>query len=261
MKKPILGIFSALMILTMLSLSVTAVGPFPRVRVLHASPDAPSVDVWVNGNLALEDVMYGEITDFTELPRGMYNVQVVPSGATEPVVIDADLDLWRFRDYTVVASGFLSGITPQVIANGRYVPRRMASVRFSHMSPDAPAVDIYANGAMVFEDVMFGETEDFVYVSPNEYDFEVKVAGTDTVALEVPGVELERGSSYTVFALGTLADNTLEAKLVEDMTLRSWTGRGRVRGNRLGGDDEYCEVGEKKSMMDDDDMDDDDDDE
>ncbi len=46
-----------------------------RVRVVHASPDAPAVDVWVEGSVALSDVSFKEITDYAELDAGTYNVQ------------------------------------------------------------------------------------------------------------------------------------------------------------------------------------------
>ena len=59
-----------------------------RIRVVHASPDAPAVDVLVNGQVAFQNVAFSEITDYAGLDAGTYSVQVVPTGATEPVVID-----------------------------------------------------------------------------------------------------------------------------------------------------------------------------
>jgi len=45
-----------------------------RVRVIHASPDAPAVDVWVQGAPAFTGVAFAEITAFAQLPAGTYNV-------------------------------------------------------------------------------------------------------------------------------------------------------------------------------------------
>ena len=50
------------------------------VRVIHASPDAPAVDVWVNGAVAIEDLAFGSATDWIALPAGSYDVAV-----TQPV--------------------------------------------------------------------------------------------------------------------------------------------------------------------------------
>ena len=53
-----------------------------RVRVIHASPDTPAVDVLVNDELALfSSVMFGDATEYAEAPANVYDVKVVPAGA------------------------------------------------------------------------------------------------------------------------------------------------------------------------------------
>ena len=210
------GIMTLMLILA--SISVAAQGIGANVRVLHASQDAPAVDVWVNGGKAFENLAFNEITGFANLPRGTYNVQVVPTGATEPVVIEADLPLKNARDYTVIAVNFLDSIEPIVLTDiSKRVPFYSAGIRFVHASPDAPAVDIAVkNGPVLFRNVEFKESKGYIKVPQGTYDLEVRVAGTDIVALEIPGVELNRRTAYTAFATGTLAENTLGAKLVID---------------------------------------------
>ena len=41
---------------------------FAWVRVAHASPDAPNVDVWVNGAVAISDLAFGDVTDYLLVP-------------------------------------------------------------------------------------------------------------------------------------------------------------------------------------------------
>jgi hypothetical protein len=41
-----------------------------RVRVVHASPDAPAVDVLVNDNVAFSNVPFTEISDYASLDPG-----------------------------------------------------------------------------------------------------------------------------------------------------------------------------------------------
>ena len=50
------------------------------VRVLHASPDAPAVDVYVNGEVAVEGAEFKALTDYLTLPAGDYNVEIKPAG-------------------------------------------------------------------------------------------------------------------------------------------------------------------------------------
>jgi hypothetical protein len=80
-----------------------------RVRVVHASPDAPAVDVLVDGAAALSDVSYLTASDYVELADGAHNLKVNAAG-TSTTVIDADVDLTDGTDYTVIASGLLEAI-------------------------------------------------------------------------------------------------------------------------------------------------------
>jgi LPXTG-motif cell wall-anchored protein len=176
-----------------------------RVRVVHASPDAPAVDVWVDGSVAFSNAPFQGITDYAELSPATYNVQVTPTGATEPVVIDADLALAANTDYTVVAVGQLANIEPLVLVDNNSAPAAgKAHVRFVHASPDAPAVDIaVANGGPVlFSNIEFKGVGDYLPVDAGTYDLEARLAGTSDVALSVPGVNLQAGNVYTIFAMG-----------------------------------------------------------
>lgn len=195
---------SVLVLVLVFATTALAAGP-ARVRVVHASPDAPAVDVWVNDAIiAFSNAPFKGITDYAELDAGTYNVKVVPAGAMEPVVIEADLDLAADTDYTVVAVGQLAAIEPLVLLDNNSMPAAgKAHVRFVHASPDAPAVDIAVKGGpALFSNVAFKGVGDYLPVDAGTYDLEVRLAGTDTVALSVPGVALADQTVYTVFAMG-----------------------------------------------------------
>jgi LPXTG-motif cell wall-anchored protein len=199
-------VLSAILVLSLaLATSALGQGDMARARVVHASPDAPAVDVWVNGSVAFSNAPFKGITDYAELAPGSYQVQVTPTGATEPVVIDATLDLTGGTDYTVVAVGELANIEPLVLVDNNSAPAAgKAHVRFVHASPDAPAVDIAVadGGPVLFANVSFKGTGDYLPVDAGTYDLEARLAGTDTVALSVPGVALADGTVYTIFAMG-----------------------------------------------------------
>lgn len=179
-----------------------------RVRVLHASPDAPAVDVWVNGSKVFSEIEFEESTNFVEIPAGTYNVQVVPAGLTEPVVIEADLDLMAGIDYMVAATDVLAEITPVILtADGSTPDAGNGWVRFLHASPDAPAVDIALadGGAVLFENVAFQESGAYLPVPAGSYDLEARLAGTSTVVLGLR-VAVQDGGVATAVATGLAAD-------------------------------------------------------
>ncbi len=187
------------------TLTAAAIADIPaNVRVIHASPDAPNVDVFANGGLAFSNLAFGQATDYAALPGGDYNFQVTPFGQMNPVVIDADASLMGGTDYSIVAVDTLANIAPLVLVDDNTLDPDQARVRFVHASPDAPAVDIAVagGGPVLFSDISFTNVGDYLSLDAGTYDLEVRVAGTDNVVLDLAGITLDAGTVYSVFAMG-----------------------------------------------------------
>jgi hypothetical protein len=177
-----------------------------RVRVLHASPDAPNVDIYANGDRVLSNVAFQTASDYLTVPAGSYTFEVRPAGAsvTSNAVLSATADLRAGTDYTVAAIDRLSQIKARVFVDNNAAPAAgKAHVRVIHASPDAPAVDIAVKGgAVLVPNLPFGEQQGPLPVDGGTYDLEVRAAGTNTVALPLDGVGLEAGKIYTFAAVG-----------------------------------------------------------
>ncbi|ELZ91060.1 DUF4397 domain-containing protein [Haloferax sulfurifontis] len=192
-----------------------------RFRVGHFSPDAPPVDVYVNGDPfpGLQGVPFGVLSDYFTVPAGTYQVEVTPAGDASTVVIDTEVTpagdastvvidtevtLRRNRDYTVAATGVLADIAAVVLADtNRPAPYGKASVRVAHFSPDAPEVDIVVkDGPTLFSGLAFGDVSDYETVPAGTYDLQVVLSSDGTVVLDLPGTTLEGGRTYSVFAIG-----------------------------------------------------------
>ncbi|MCS6839540.1 MAG: DUF4397 domain-containing protein [Roseiflexus sp.] len=184
-----------------------------KVRVVHASPDAPAVDVIVNGNKALTNVPFFTASAYLDLPAGSYDIQVVPTGATSPVVIDAKgVKIEAGKAYTIAATGKLAEIKPTILIDDLSAPATgKAHVRVIHFSPDAPAVDIkVAGGPTLISNLAFPKASNYIPVDAGSYDLQVTPAGATTVVLDLKGTRLEAGKIYDVFAVGELAKIKVE---------------------------------------------------
>jgi hypothetical protein len=177
------------------------------VRVVHASPDAPAVDVYVDGNKVLSNVPFFTASNYLPLPAGEHRFQVTPTGqAADSAVIDAKATVEAGKAYTVAATGTVAEIKPTILADNLSAPAAgKAHVRVVHASPDAPAVDIRVKGgAALISNLAFTKDSGYLPVDAGSYDLTVNAAGSDTVALELPGVNLEAGKIYDIFAVGLL---------------------------------------------------------
>jgi len=194
----------------------SSTGPTPTateagVRVVHASPDAPSVDVLVDDAQVLSAVPYLGSSSYLEVPAGTRNVKVNAAG-TSTTVIDADLPLAEGTDYTVIAGGLVSAIAPLVLEDDRSAPSSgNVKVRAVHGAPSAPAVDIYvtAPGADVqaetpaLTNVPFGVASDYLTVPAGDYQVRVTAAGSKTVVIDSGTLTLAAGQIRTAIAVDT----------------------------------------------------------
>jgi hypothetical protein len=117
------------------------------------------------------------------------------------------------KNYSVFAVNSVSNIEPLLIEDDLTAPAQgKAHVRFIHLSPDAPAVDItLTDGTIVFGNRAFKDFTAFTPLDAGTYDLQVRVAGTTTVALDLPGITVESGKIYTVFAKGFLSGSGIQA--------------------------------------------------
>jgi hypothetical protein len=187
-----------------------------QLRIGHFSPDAPAVDIHVNGESLLEGVVFGTLGDYMDIDAGSYDVEIVPATGGD-AVLSATLTLDSDTSYTVMAINALEDIEALVLTDEQLaIDTNDARIRFVHTVPDAPAVDIWAGDAALFENVAFGDSSSFATVDADAYDIDVRPAGTQDSVLSLSDISFDGATSYTVFATGMLDDDSLDAMLVTD---------------------------------------------
>ena len=177
------------------------------LRVIHASYDAPAVDVAVNGGTPIQNLAYGESSGYAAFNAGTLHIRVRPAGATSPDVIAADLDFAANTSYTVFATDQVAAIAPVLSTDDRRAVAGKAKVRLLHASPDAPAVDVKVGSAIgpaVFSNVAFQEITPYEQVDPDTYTLVITAAGATTAVVTFGPQALADGGVYTVVAIGTL---------------------------------------------------------
>jgi hypothetical protein len=187
-----------------------------QFRIGHFSPDAPAVDIHVNGESLVEDVSFGTLSEYMDVEAGSYEIDIVPAAGGD-AVLSATLDLDSDISYSVLAINGLDDIEAFVLTDDQpAVEAGDARLRFVHTVPDAPAVDVWADGAPLCENVVFSDSSSYATVEADAYDIDVRPTGSEDSVLSLSDLSFEGATSYTMLATGMLADDSLDALLVAD---------------------------------------------
>lgn len=185
------------------------------VRVFHAAPQAPNVDVYVNDQMVFSNLAFGDFTRYVYLNEGEYNVSVYLAGQKDRPVINQMVDVPSQQIFTIAATGNLDNLGLLVIPDkvSKSPSQNYSSVRVIHLSPNAPGVDILVDGDTLFEDISFGEGTDYVDLNPGTYNVNV-VLNTDKSVVLPLKVTLNPDKIYTIYIIGN--PPTLHAVQVVD---------------------------------------------
>jgi len=231
-----------------------------RLRVTHASPEAPAVylaittpDLPIDQAALLGPLSYQQTTESIEAPAGDYQVRVT---AKDQPVTDADVifntgtlslpagaDLHAFAVTSTVPSTAAAGAPISVVvldgagSSDIFDTATGANLRVVHNSPGAPAVDIVVdlNDTMVDEDLeivtglAYGQSAGYLSpaVAATSYNVGVRVSpdGVDDVLNF--NADLMAGMGYTVIANDTVA-NIMEWILVDDYRAVATEAKARL---------------------------------
>ena len=208
----------------------TAARPTGRVRVLHLSPDAPSVDVFANlGTTPLVmGLPFGAGTDYAALPAGRYRFDVSASGspATAAVLSADGLDVAPGTDTTIVAYDTLGSIdllTMDEDLSG-LAPGNIR-VRAIHAAPGITQADILnvvpgGIAQVLFYDLDFGEVSDFADIPAGQYTVGVDLDNNRVADARFELPHLPGGISANVFAVADPSAVYLIAQLSNGVVAR-----------------------------------------
>lgn len=195
------------------------------LQVLHASPDAPAVNVLVNGAVALADVDYKTGSGHISLEAGIYSVQVdgILPGGNATVIGPVDLAFARGKTYTIAAVNSVANIEPVVIEQaGTAVSAGAARLFVLHGAAAAPAVDVYVTtpgadlGASApVGSFSFKETIGPAEVAAGNYQIRVTAAGNaSAVVFDSGTLTLNDGDDLVVVAVPNTSGGEAPISLV-----------------------------------------------
>ena len=210
------------------NISVDVAPTIARAQIIHNAADlaAASVDVFVNGEIFVDDFDFRTATPFVDVPAETeLEIDIAPAGAgiessvgTFNVTLDAD------ETYVIVANGIVSqeGYDPVIdfdlypFADAREEGQDDAEtdILVFHGATDAPEVSVWAmGGESALFNFEYGEFAGYLELPTDDYVLEVRTADGETIvaAYQTPLAAFDLdGAAISVMASGFLnpADNS-----------------------------------------------------
>jgi len=166
-----------------------------NLRVLHASPDAPNVDINLDGKNVLTNVAYKTASDYLTVTAGNHTINVTLANGSYT---------------TVSAVNFVAHIEGKVVTDDNTPPTAgNVKVRLIHYSPSAGNVDIYVTppGADIsmmtptLSNVAFEAVSQYLSVPAGSYQVRITPTTTKQVVIDSGALQLAAGQIRTGVAL------------------------------------------------------------
>jgi len=176
------------------------------LSVTHSSPNAPNVDIYFGSTIVASDVPYMNTLQYKSVTgNSVVNLKINVTG-TSTTVIDTAIYCQDGKSYSVFAYDSVSKIKPLVLTDDLTSPGSInANVRFIHLSPNGPTVDVGVTGKTQawFPFYSFSQYSNFRAVTGGTYtDLNVFLAGTTNLIYSRPNVTFTAGKIYTIVADG-----------------------------------------------------------
>ena len=185
------------------------------LHVYHGSTDAPAVDVLANGDVLIDNLVYGNFSQRLNVPAADYTIGVAPTGGDAIAEFTAPLSGLGGGSAVVFASGFLSGteqdpgfglfaaLTDGTVLELPAILPADVELRVASVTSDTLKVEISTNADMGgFQYTLSSDCDDVTWGSITNGD---ALDGTDfTSSIGATGIALGFSFTGAVVPAGTV---------------------------------------------------------
>ncbi len=175
-----------------------------HIRILHASPNTPAVDVYLNNRLVIQRLHYRGFSNYLPTASGSYSVKVFPAGRRDKPLINTNLNIPAKSILTLAAIGTMQNISLLPIVDPKFLRTPSKTyVRFAQISPNTPNVDLTISGAgKVFNNVGYTKVTNYIPLNAGVHTFDVNESQSGRRILHVPNIRLLPNRVYTFYSVG-----------------------------------------------------------
>jgi len=175
------------------------------VRIIHASPDVGTADVFLDGLKLLSNFQFGTVTGYATIPPGPHKVQIALIGkGIGGAVITQTLSVNPGIAYTVAALGTnATGLSLEVFIDNNQLSSGMAKVRVYHLSPGTGTINVSDGTNPVIAGLNYKQASNYLILPAGSYTFQATATQSNAILPPV-SVMLEANAVTSIFAIGEI---------------------------------------------------------
>ena len=180
----------------------------PSLRILHAVPNAPNVDVYLNGSLITSNLAFGKISKYSQLLSGEYEFQLFKAGTYVKPLLSQNIQLIANANYTVSIVTLSNNLYLFRLKDDNVpINKSKSFLRFINLSSNAPLLSLaLPNGVTLFNEAEYLETTGYYQLSPGIYNFKVLLGSSQITTKYIKNITLDGGNFYTIYIIGLFND-------------------------------------------------------
>ena len=193
--------------------AVISSAPEAQVRVIHATPDTPGLDIYQGPNALAFNLDFGAVTSYIPLTPGTYTINADTAGSKQ-VLSSAKATFAASTQYTVLLGNSTANLQQLTLTDqNQPAPAGQIALRFVNQATRTGAVDIYlvpagqrlASVSPLVTGIAFGINTGYINVPASIYSLimlpATTVPGGAAVSYTGPQITYPAGAARTIILI------------------------------------------------------------
>ncbi len=183
-------------------------------RVIHASPDTPALDVYIDDRLLAGAMSFGDVSGYLPIETGDHELQVVPAGGDplRQALFTVELTFAVDTFQLLAIQNYLNGITLSAYEQdvSRIDGQSIARIRLIHLVPDANGLTMaLPNGDVLFDSVVPLTASRYKDIQAGSQSITIRPERQEIIAEITQPLLLLPNADYDIVVIGQLRDDSV----------------------------------------------------